>query len=52
MTALLQLSDNQLVDVYKKANEGSLEEAFIQLLRDELRRRGFEEKVVFPVPTN
>lgn len=47
MTSLLQLSDNQLMEAYHKANEKKLEEAFIQLLREELERRGIEGRQTF-----
>lgn len=42
MTSLIQLSDSQLMEAYNKANESCLEEEFIQLLREELERRGIE----------
>lgn len=47
LTSLMQLSDNQLIDAYNKANESSLEEEFIQLLREELDRRGIEGQRTF-----
>lgn len=48
MTSLIQLSDSQLVEAYNKANECCLEEEFIQLLKEELVRRGIEEMKIFP----
>ncbi|WP_370872854.1 sporulation histidine kinase inhibitor Sda [Robertmurraya andreesenii] len=44
ITSLISLSDTQLVDVFSRAIECGLEEEFIQILDEELKRRGLEIK--------
>lgn len=39
-----QLSDEHLIDLYAKAKELQLEDAFVQMIIEELKRRGIEPK--------
>lgn len=40
----MNLPDNQLIDAFHKAQQNNLEEEFIQLLGEEMIRRGLEVK--------
>jgi hypothetical protein len=39
-----QLLDEHLIDLYRKAKELGLEEAFLRMIVEELQRRGIEPK--------
>lgn len=46
ISALVVLSDYELISVYKKAVDQQLEEAFIQLLIEEINQRGLLVELV------
>lgn len=43
MTSLISLSDHHIIDLLNLAVEKNVDEGFIELLRDELKRRGIEK---------
>ena len=42
---MMQLSDDLLLETYHKAQEFNLNEDFIDLIQEEMKRRAFEDKL-------